>query len=130
MEYLVDSDWVADYLNGREQAVTLLQSLSADGLAISILTFGEIYEGILHGSNRPVHESGFRRFLEAVDVLPLTRSAMRRFADLRGALRRQGELIGDIDLLIAATALDYRLILLTRNLRHFHRIPGLRIYGQ
>jgi predicted nucleic acid-binding protein len=39
-----------------------------------------------------------------------------------------GLLIGDIDLLIAATALVHGDTLLTRNVRHFQRIPGLRLY--
>ena len=42
--------------------------------------------------------------------------------------RRQGQLIPDLDLLIAATALHHDLTLLTRNIRHFNRIPELRLY--
>ena len=45
----------------------------------------------------------------------------------RGRLRAEGMLIGDLDLLIAATALQYDLTLLTNNRRHFGRIAGLRI---
>ena len=69
MKYLVDSDWVADYLKGRAAAVSLLQSLAPDGFAISILTYGEIYEGILFGSERRRHEIGFSNFLRVADVL-------------------------------------------------------------
>jgi len=43
MRYLVDSDWVAEYLVEREPAVTLL---APEGIAISLMTYGEIYEGI------------------------------------------------------------------------------------
>jgi len=128
VKYLVDTDWVADYLKGRTQAVSLLRRLAADGLAISILTFGEIYEGILYGQNRPAYEAGFRNFLRSVDVVPLNRQIMRRFAYLRGSLRQSGQMIGDIDLLIAASALHYRLALLTRNVRHFRRIASLEIH--
>jgi predicted nucleic acid-binding protein len=38
--------------------------------------------------------------------------------------------LADLDLLIASTALYHGLVLVTRNLRHFGRVPGLRIYGQ
>ena len=128
MKYLVDSDWIADYLKGRTQAVELLNALASEGLAISILSVGEIQEGIIYGVNRARHEAGFQDFLRGVDVLPLTRTAMRRFAEIRGELRRNGELIGDMDLLIAATALSYKLTLITRNERHFRRVPGLDLY--
>lgn len=49
-------------------------------------------------------------------------------ARLRAAPRRQGQLIPDMDLLIAATALVENLILVTRNIRHFKRISALRLY--
>jgi predicted nucleic acid-binding protein len=53
---------------------------------------------------------------------------MERFAYLRAELRRRGQLFPDLDLLIAATALQHDLTLLTRNVRHFNRIPDLRLY--
>jgi len=52
---------------------------------------------------------------------------MRHFARVRSLLRRQGNLIPDLDLLIAATALEHELVLLTRNRRHFERISQLRL---
>lgn len=59
--------------------------------------------------------------------MPLDRAIMRRFAQVRGDLRSKGQLIGDPDLLIAATALHYDLTLLTHNVRHFGRIAGLKV---
>jgi predicted nucleic acid-binding protein len=70
----------------------------------------------------------FRQFLRRVDVLPLNRSIMRRFAQVRGELRRRGQLVGDPDLLIAATALHHGLVLVTNNRRHFERIAELQLY--
>jgi len=128
VKHLVDTDWVADYLKGRVRAVNLLDDLADEGLAISILTFGEIEEGIIYGTERARYEAGFRNFLRGVQVLSLTRGAMRHFAQVRGQLRASGNLIGDMDLLIAATAMHYKLILITRNRRHFERIPGLELH--
>jgi tRNA(fMet)-specific endonuclease VapC len=128
LKYLVDTDWVADYLRAREPALSALNDLALDGLAISIISFGEIYEGIYYGPNVQSHERGFRQFLQWVDVLPLNRSIMRRFARIRGELRRMGQIIGDPDTLIAATALYHGLMLITRNRRHFSRIEGLALY--
>ncbi len=88
MSYLVDSDFVADYLKGKQQAVHLLGDLSGQGLAISLITFGEIYEGIYYGRDPRGHEKGFLQFLRLVDILPLNRAIMKRFARLRGELRR------------------------------------------
>jgi len=51
MTYLVDSDYIADYLVAKPHATELLSSLAEEGIAISILTIGEIYEGIYYGYN-------------------------------------------------------------------------------
>ncbi|HAJ35323.1 MAG TPA: VapC toxin family PIN domain ribonuclease [Chloroflexi bacterium] len=127
MNYLVDTDWIVDYLKGRTTVVERLRMLAPDGLAVSLISYGEIYEGIYFGRNPEQHESGFRNFLRGVMLLPLDRAIMRRFARVRGDLRRKGLLIGDPDLLIAATALHYDLTLLTHNALHFRRITGLRM---
>lgn len=128
MKYLVDTDWVADYLKGREAAVELLTSLANDGLAISLVTYGEIYEGIYYSRNPEKAEQGFRQFLRWVDVLPLNRDIMQRFARIRGKLRSQGMLIGDPDTLIAATAIHHDLLVVTRNVKHFERVSALGLY--
>lgn len=128
MTYLVDTDRVAEYLKGRADAVALLTRLRTDGLAISLVTFGEIYDGIYGGYDPAAAERLFRQFLRRITVLTLNRTIMRRFARLRGELRRRGQLIPDPDLLIAATALHHDLTLITGNRRHFERVPDLRLY--
>ena len=128
MTYLVDSDWVADYLKGRQQAVELLDTLFRDGMGISIITFAEIYEGIYYGSDPKRNEDIFGRFLQGVTVLGISRPIARQFALIRGALRQAGQLIPQPDLFIAATAIHYGLSLVTRNVSDFQRIPGLKLY--
>lgn len=130
MTYLIDTDVVADWLKGISSAHALLTSLRPAGIAVSLITFGEIYEGIYFGANARAHTAGFQQFLRGVTVLPLNRAMLQRFARERGDLRRRGLLIGDFDLLIAATALHHKLTLVTRNVRHFERVPGLVLYDE
>jgi hypothetical protein len=44
--YLVDTDWVVDYLAGVPEARTLIATLLPDGIAVSIVTYVEVYEGM------------------------------------------------------------------------------------
>lgn len=68
-------------------------------------------------------------FCKAKDILPLTAAIMERFGIVRGQLSRQlRRQIGDMDLLIAATALQHDLTLLTRNVRDFQHVPDLKLY--
>ncbi len=130
MSYIVDTDWVIDYLRGQTQAIQLLDELSPQGLAISIITFIEVYEGIYRGRERQRTERIFRSFLRVVKVLEVTRTVARRTAHIRGYLRQQ-KLPTDnraFDLVIAGTALSYDLTLVTRNLRHYNDIPELKLY--
>lgn len=128
MKYLVDSDYVADYLGAHSPAVQLLSSFAKDDLAISLITYGEIYEGIHFGRDPLKTTDVYQRFLRSVVILPLTQPIMQQFARIRGELRRTGKIIGDFDILIASTAIQHHLTLLTRNTRDYQRIPVLKLY--
>src|SRR5437016_1904972 len=128
MKYLVDSDYVADYLGARPSAIQLLSSFAKDDLAISLITYGEIYEGIHFGRDPRKTTDVFQRFLRSVTILPLTQAIMQQFARIRGELRRKGKIIGDFDILIAATAIQHKITLVTRNIKDYQRIPDLKMY--
>ena len=128
MKYLVDADWLIDAAAGRSTAVRTLDRLSGDGLAVSLVAVAEVYEGAFRTPQPEATLAEFREFLGDYAHLPLTDPIIERFARLRAALRRQGQLIPDMDLFIAATALEAELTLVTRNVRHFARIPELTLY--
>jgi tRNA(fMet)-specific endonuclease VapC len=130
VRYLVDSDWLIDATGGRSVAVDALLRLSSDGLAVSIVAVAEVYEGAFGAPDPNETLAGFREFLRDYAILPVSDPIAERFAGLRAFLRPAGQLIPDMDLLIAATALQHDLTLLTRNVRHFSRIPGLRLYQE
>jgi len=60
-------------------------------------------------------------------VLPITDEILVRAADLYAFLYQAGQLIGDADLIIAATALSEGLVLVTSNTSHYSRIPDLSL---
>jgi predicted nucleic acid-binding protein len=128
LTFLIDSDWVMDWLKGRPGAARVLQPLRPLGWAISLITFGEVYEGIYRSVDPPAHEATFQRFLANVAVLAPDQETMKRFTRIRGELRRTGWPVGDLDLLIAATAIHHDLTLATRNVRHYARIPDLKLH--
>lgn len=128
MKYLRDTDRAADYLKGRADAVELLRTLAGDGIGMSLVTYGELWEGVAYGREPVQNAPELRAFLRLVDPIALNQGIMRRFATIRGRLRRRGQLIGDFDTLIAATAVHYDLVLVTRNLRHFDRIPDVQVH--
>lgn len=129
MKYLVDTDRVIDHFENARGATELLRRLQPEGFAISLITYAELWEGTLGSSDPSKSQTTLVRFVEETTLLPLDASIMRGFATLRADLRKSGLLISDLDLLIAATALQYGLVLVTRNIRHFQRLPNLRLYS-
>jgi tRNA(fMet)-specific endonuclease VapC len=128
VKYLVDTDWIIDGVADAGNARVTLERLSPHGLSVSILTFGELYEGAYTSPDPTNRLRAFQHFLDGFVIFGLSDAVMHTFAKIRGKLRQDGKLIPDMDLLIAATARTFDLTLLTRNLRHFERIPDLKIY--
>jgi tRNA(fMet)-specific endonuclease VapC len=127
--YLLDTDWIVDVLNGQTAATETLLKLAPQGLAVSLISYGELHEGAYFSRNPQVALAAVETFLSGKEILPLTPAIMERFAMVRGRLARQlRRQIGDMDLLIAATALHHSLTLLTRNLKDFQRIPDVAVY--
>ena len=127
--FLVDTDWVIDHFNGVQAVTRRLQALRTQGLALSIISVAELWEGV-HFSKDPTRsEAMLTEFLSGVVILGIDEEICRRFGQLRGSLRSAGKLVGDFDLLVAASALRHDLTLLTNNRRHFERVEGLRIEG-
>ena len=123
----MDTDWAIDYLHRANRTVRRLEELLPDGVGLSVVSLAELYEGLARSRNPDADSEALRLFLEAVEVVSLDEAACRVFGTERARLREAGGLIGDMDILIGATAISNNLTLLTNNIRHFQRMEGLRI---
>ena len=128
MRYLLDTDWLLDVIGEFSGAGRTVEELRPDGLAVSIVSHGELFDGAFGFPDTDARLGELYVFLDQFDTVSLTDPIMEIFGRTRSELRRTGRLIPDLDLLIAATAVQHDLILLTRNLRHFARIPDLQLY--
>jgi tRNA(fMet)-specific endonuclease VapC len=127
IRYLIDTDWVIHYLNGRDDIVRRLDELQPEGLGLSVISLAELYEGIFSSTDPRGNEQDLNDFLRGVQVIGIDEDACKVFGRERGRLRKAGQLIGDFDLLIAATGLHYGVTVLTNNRQHFERVEGLQI---
>ncbi len=127
MSYLLDTDWAIDHLNEIERVTQRLTELAPEGIAISIVSVAELYDGVVNGRNPERDAVSLRIFLSGFELIDLDLETCRIFAREKGRLRAAGTPIGDFDLLIGATALRHNLTLLSKNRRHFGRLPGLSI---
>ena len=125
IQYLLDTDWVIHYLNEHQGIVQRLDALLDDGLGLSIISLAELYEGVYYSRDPEGDEQDLNDFLRGMTILGIDEVVCKIFGRQRGRLRAEGLLIGDTDLLIAATALQYDLTLLSNNRRHFERIESV-----
>ena len=86
--YLVDTDWLIDAIHGLSEAVRTLNTLAASGIAISLISFGELYEGAYYARTQPAALSSLRALLQGKVLLPLDESVMERFGIIWGQLSR------------------------------------------
>ncbi len=130
MAYLLDTDVLIDHFAELPAATALIQRLAPEGVAISIITYMESYQGVLRSPDRPTAETRFAGFMETIPILPFSPAVARRCAELREQLRQDGKRVRAraLDLLTAATALEHDLTLVTRNTHDYQDVPGLEIY--
>lgn len=119
---IADTDVLIDYLEGRGLgAEAVFQALRRDELQTTTINYFEL----LAGAHRRRQQESILALLESIQVLPLDVDAALRAAELHRQLERSGIGIGMGDSLIAGIALARGATLLTRNQRHFERVPGL-----
>ena len=126
MSSLLDSDWIISFLNGRNDAVSMVRRLADHGIAVSIISYGEVLEGLLSATSTDDRRAELDELMTTVDVVAPDLDVARQYAEIRVQLRAQGLLIPDNDIWIAATARARDMTLVSRD-QHFQRVPGLQL---
>lgn len=133
--YLLDTDTLTYLYAGQAQVVNRLQQAGTPNVGTTIITKIEVLRGrmdavtkaadagkLLHAQRLLIRSE---QFIEAMVIVPLDQPAATIFERLTKApiLHK----IGRADLLIASIALSNRATLVTRNRRHFEKVPGLTV---
>ncbi len=127
--YLLDTSLVAAFLHGRKHVIELIDPwVRKDEAATSILVYGEVIEYLKGLADYSRYKARLQRLftLEQITPYPLTYPILERYADIRRTLRPVHKDIGDIDTLIAATAIEHNLTIVTID-RDFERVPHLKM---
>jgi predicted nucleic acid-binding protein len=121
---VADTDVLIDALRGREPAVARIAlELKAGPLFTTAITAFELLSGAQSTREQDVVGS----LLAALRVLPLTEQSAEEAAEIRRHLDSSGTPLPTADCLIAGICRAHRAILLTRNQKHFERVPGLAL---
>jgi predicted nucleic acid-binding protein len=124
MILLLDTTVLLDVLRARQNRRSLLADLVAGGyvLATAAINIGEVYAGMRRGE-----EIRTEAFLSSLDCYPLTAAIARRAGSLKSAWAQKGRTLSLADMMVAATALEHGVALMTDNRKDFP-LPELSFY--
>jgi tRNA(fMet)-specific endonuclease VapC len=128
MNYLLDTNVWADYLNERYPSVaSRILAAVPEELGLSSIVLAELRYGADKSKRPEWNHARIDILARELPILEFDTSAASAFGLLRSRLEASGRPIGPYDMLIAAQALSKDLILVTDNEREFGRVAGLRI---
>lgn len=127
MRYLLDTCVISDFIKNEPGTQIRLKQTPPTAIAVSIITVMELYYGLALNPQRAQKiEFTIAQFLATISIIPLTHAEAQQAARIRAKLKTQGQPIGPYDILIAATALEHQLIMVTANQQEFNRVSGLQ----
>lgn len=125
--FLLDTDTLIYFLKGHEAVVENFKAHANRPKAISVITYGELVYGA-HKSERTAENlAKVRRLAELYPIMEVSRTIMDSFGEIKAALSAEGIAVDDFDLQIGCTALTLNYTVVTNNLKHFQKIPGLKL---
>jgi len=128
MKYMLDSDTCIYIIKRKPESVlTKLKMALQDGISISAITLAELEHGVAMSAYPQRNADALAQFLSIIEIIPFDAKAASQYGSIRADLQRQGALIGQMDMLIAAHAKAHGLIIVTNNIREFEHIDGLKL---
>jgi len=100
-----------------------------DEVSTTIISVGELYYGVANSQEmyREQNLAKLEEFVNTVGYVGYSKAAAKHFGEQKARLRKSGQPIPDLDLIIAAIALAEDAVLVTDNVKHFERIPALKL---
>ena len=128
MKVMLDTNICVDIIRERPQPVLdRFKTYDVGDIGISMVTLAELEYGV-SASRRPAkNREALDQFVSPLEIVAFDRPATTAYGRLRAALEKKGQMIGSMDLLIAAHAVSLDVRLVTHNAREFGRVPGLKI---
>jgi len=125
----LDSDIIINILRNKEETINLIKELKEKNYNFTTTAINafELWKGI-YGAGRKNEEKSLIKFLEKLKTLPLEEKASRKSAEIYERLKKEGNTLDLLDIMIASIAIINDDQLLTFNKNHFERIKELDLF--
>jgi tRNA(fMet)-specific endonuclease VapC len=125
--YVLDTNTLIYYFKGQGQVAQNLANVSAQEISIPTIVLFELQVGIAKSNSPAKRIQQLQELLSRVNLVLFDREAALAAAKIRAELEQQGTPIGQMDVLIAGTAIALQSTLVTHNVKEFSRVSGLTI---
>lgn len=127
IRYFVDTSVIVEYLRGYRKIIDRLNRLEGE-LTSSYICMAELYEGIARSKEQNRAQEAVEQFFSGMsEIYGVDEMIAKQFGFIRAILKKEGQVIEDIDILIGATCVAYNLSLVTLNQKHFLRIQNISL---
>jgi len=125
----LETTFMVDLLRRDPRAISKLKDLEDAGerLATTQLNLVELYIGAYRSSDAQAKVGELGELLEGLDVLEFGREECAVCGRIMAGLLSRGESIGTVDVIAGCIALAHGETVITRNVEHYRRIPGLSV---
>lgn len=127
IKYLLDTNVVIYVLKRRPIKVLEIFNKNTNRMAISSIALSELVYGAEKSVKIDKNLEAIEDFISHLEVLPYDAKASQHYGQIKAALEKKGQIIGENDIHIAAHAISQGLIFVTNNLKEFKRVPNLAL---
>jgi tRNA(fMet)-specific endonuclease VapC len=128
MRYLIDTNICIYLMNQRPiHVIRKFRECSPGTIVVSSITVSELQYGVAKSTHQKKNQLRLDEFLMPLAIIDYDEAAARIYGKVRAELEREGRLIGPLDMLIAAHALEKHLTLVTNNEEEFNRVKNLNV---
>lgn len=124
-KYLLDTNICISLIKNRYGIRNKVARIGADHCFVSEITIAELFYGAAK-SGKTKHYDDVKTIVELFKVISVYPS-LRLFGELKATLETAGKRLDNFDLMIGSTAIYNKMVVVTSNIKHFERIPGIKI---
>lgn len=127
MKIVIDTDILIYFLKGHNTVVNNFMKTPPEEIHTTIINQSELLYGAFNSLHKSRNLEIITKLAKKITILPFCDKSAYIFAEQKALLKKEGNLLADMDLMIASICLANQMSLITNNQKHFSRIKKLKI---
>lgn len=129
MKYILDTNILIEIIHGNINVINKTLEVGIDNCYMSIISVHELYYGAYNMVGTKYFEQEINRINKLKSRFPIIQLSTEadNYANIKKQLKSKGKIVDEFDILIGSQALDNNLIVVTDNIKHFERMPHIKL---